>query len=137
MLEPSSKGNRRVVLITGMSRGLGERLATAFWQSGVDIFGTARDLKALRAVSERLAAAPVRMGQRIAIADADLRDAAAPGLIIAQCLDRLDGLDVLIVNAAIQGPIGRFWEQDLARLEEALVVNLLAPMRLAHAAVPV
>jgi 3-oxoacyl-[acyl-carrier protein] reductase len=137
MLEPSSEGNRRIVLITGMSRGLGERLASAFWQTGVDIFGTARDLNALRAVSERLGAAPVRTGQRIVVADADLRDAAAPGLIVGQCLDRLGGLDVLIGNAAIQGPIGRFWEQDLARLEEALVIDLLASMRLAHAAIPV
>src|SRR6476620_8287548 len=121
MLEPSNEGSRsrRIVLITGMSRGLGERLATAFWQTGVDVFGTARDLKALRAVSERLGATPVRMGQRIDVADADMRDAAAPGLIVGQCLDRLGGLDVLIANAAIQGPIGRFWEQDPARVEEA------------------
>jgi NAD(P)-dependent dehydrogenase (short-subunit alcohol dehydrogenase family) len=48
----------------------------------------------------------------------------------------LGGLDVLIVNAAIQGPVGRFWDQDLARLEDTLVIDLLASIRLAHAAIP-
>jgi 3-oxoacyl-[acyl-carrier protein] reductase len=137
MRELSDLPNRRVVLITGMSRGLGERLATAFWKTGVDLFGTARDFAALEAVAGRLAAAPVRAGQRIAVANADLGDAAAPGSVVRQCWDRLGGLDVLISNAAVQGPIGKFWEQDLARLEDVVTIDLLASMRLVHAAIPV
>jgi 3-oxoacyl-[acyl-carrier protein] reductase len=132
----SSLPDRQVVLITGMSRGLGERLATEFWRTGVDLFGTARDLQALEAVARRLAAAPVRMGQRIAVVSADLGEAAAPEFVVRQCWDQLGGLDVLISNAAVQGPIGQFWEQDPARLENALAVDLIAPLRLAHAAVP-
>ena len=57
-------------------------------------------------------------------------------VILGQCLDRLGGVDVLIVNAAIQGPIGRFWDQDLDRLEDTLLIDLLASIRLAHAAIP-
>lgn len=126
----------QVVLITGMSRGFGERLATAFWSTGADLFGTARDLQALEAVARRLAAKPVREGQRIAVVEADLENAAAPAFVVGRCWDQLGGLDVLISNAAVQGPIGRFWEQDPVRLEHALTVDLLAPLRLAHAAVP-
>ena len=135
--ELSEKPDDRVVLITGMSRGLGERLARAFWQTGADVFGTARDLAALEALAGVLAAAPVRVGQRIAVAAADLRDASAPAAIVRECRDQLGGLDVLISNAAVQGPIGKFWEQDLARLEDALEIDLLASVRLAHAAIPI
>jgi 3-oxoacyl-[acyl-carrier protein] reductase len=134
--EMPSHPDRRVVLITGMSRGFGERLATAFWSTGFDLFGTARDLHALEAVARKLAASPVRTGQRIAVIKADLGNAAAAELVVRECWDQLGGLDVLIGNAAVQGPIGRFWEQDRARLEHVLTVDLLAPLRLAHAAVP-
>lgn len=137
MAETSDSADRRVVLITGMSRGLGETLATAFWRSGADIFGAARDLAALRAVADRLEAAPVRSGQRIAVMQADLRDPAAPAAIVAQCADQFGGLDVLIGNAAVQGPIGRFWEQDLAAWQDTLAIDLQSPVRLAHAAIPV
>jgi NAD(P)-dependent dehydrogenase (short-subunit alcohol dehydrogenase family) len=136
MGEPPSFPDRQVVLITGMSRGLGERLATEFWKKGVDLFGTARDQQALEAVAKRLAVAPVRPGQRIAVVSADLADAAAPEFIVRQCWDQLGGLDVLVSNAAVQGPIGQFWEQDMARLEDALAIDLTASLRLAHAAIP-
>lgn len=136
MAELPSAPDRQVVLVTGMSRGLGKRLATAFWSRGADLFGTARDLQALEAVARKLAASPVRTGQRIAVVEADLGNAAAPAYVVRQCWDQLGGLDVLISNAAVQGPIGRFWEQDPARLENALTVDLLAPLRLAHAAIP-
>lgn len=132
---PSSL-ERQVVLLTGMSRGLGQRLAAAFWSRGADLFGTARDLQALEAVARKLAASPVRAGQRIAVVKADLENDGAPEFVVRQCWDQLGGLDVLISNAAVQGPIGRFWEQDLARVENALAVNLAAPLRLAHAAIP-
>jgi NAD(P)-dependent dehydrogenase (short-subunit alcohol dehydrogenase family) len=134
--EQSQKPNNRVVLITGMSRGLGERLARAFWQAGTDIFGTARDLGELESVAKSLASAPARVGQRIVVARADLRDAASPAAIVRQCRDQLGGLDVLVSNAAVQGPIGRFWEQNLVEWEDALEIDLLASVRLVHAAIP-
>jgi 3-oxoacyl-[acyl-carrier protein] reductase len=137
MAETSESADRRVVLITGMSRGLGEKLAAVFWQTGADILGVARDLAALRAVADRLEVAPARSGQRIAVMQADLRDPAAPAAIVAQCCDQFGWLDVLIGNAAVQGPIGRFWEQDLAAWEDALAIDLQSPVRLAHAAIPV
>src|SRR4051794_31511456 len=112
--EPLAKSDDQVVLITGMSRGLGEWLARAFWRAGFNVFGTARDAVALEAVVGGLAIAPMRVGQRVAIACADLRDATAPRAIVQQCMDQLGGCDVLVSNAAVQGPIGRFWEQDLA-----------------------
>jgi 3-oxoacyl-[acyl-carrier protein] reductase len=120
-----------------MSRGLGKRLAAAFWQTGMDVFGAARDSAALEVVAAQLTAAPVRAGQRIEVARVDLREAAAPGAIVRQCRDRLGGLDVLVSNAAVQGPIGQFWEQDLACLEDTVTIDLLASVRLAHAAIPV
>ncbi|MEY2503408.1 MAG: 3-oxoacyl-[acyl-carrier protein] reductase [Verrucomicrobiota bacterium] len=132
---PDLRGSpgRRVVLITGMSRGLGMRLATAFWCAGFNIFGTARDLPVLEASADKIRTVPAQTGQRIAVAGADLRDPAAPTALVARCIAEFGELDVLICNAAIQGPVGPFWEQYLPDWESALTVDLLAPVRLAHA----
>jgi NAD(P)-dependent dehydrogenase (short-subunit alcohol dehydrogenase family) len=129
--------NDRVVLITGMSRGLGERLAKAFWQSGADIFGVARDGEALDLVAADLIAKPTRQGQTVKVFETDLLQADAATTIVARCLAEFGRLDVLICNAAIQGPVGPFWKQDLMNWEAALTIDLLAPVRLAHAALPV
>jgi 3-oxoacyl-[acyl-carrier protein] reductase len=45
-------------------------------------------------------------------------------------------VDVLINNAAIQGPIGPAWGNDVADWESAIQVNLLAPMAICRALVP-
>jgi 3-oxoacyl-[acyl-carrier protein] reductase len=44
-------------------------------------------------------------------------------------------LDVLINNAAVQGPIGPLWRNDWHSWRAALEVDLLAPAALCHAAV--
>jgi 3-oxoacyl-[acyl-carrier protein] reductase len=45
-------------------------------------------------------------------------------------------VDVLINNAAVQGPIGPAWINDIAGWEAAIQVNLVAPMAICRAVVP-
>jgi 3-oxoacyl-[acyl-carrier protein] reductase len=128
--------DNRVVLITGMSRGLGERLGRAFWQSGADIFGVARDPAALASVAASLSATPTRNGQAVKVLSCDLTHPNAASAVVSRCVEELGGINILICNAALQGPIGPFWEQDINEWEAALKINLLAPIRLVHAALP-
>ncbi|MFZ5736404.1 SDR family NAD(P)-dependent oxidoreductase [Rhodopseudomonas palustris] len=128
--------DQRVVLITGMSRGFGECLARHFWRAGADLFGVARDGDALGRIAADLATDPVRPGQRVATMAADLASAAAAPALIARCLAEFGRLDVLVCNAAIQGPIGPFHEQDIDAWEATVAADLVAPVRLVHAALP-
>jgi 3-oxoacyl-[acyl-carrier protein] reductase len=120
---------KRNVLITGASRGLGEAIAREFWKTGAHVLLTARGLGALEALRSEL-------GQRVSIFAADLADAAAPEQIAAWAFETVPYVDVLVNNAAITGPIGKFWTNDAAAWEQTLRVNLLSPAALMRAVIP-
>ena len=48
----------------------------------------------------------------------------------------MPSLETLINNAAIHGPIGSLWKNDWSLWTEVIQVNLLAPVALCHALVP-
>jgi NAD(P)-dependent dehydrogenase (short-subunit alcohol dehydrogenase family) len=123
----------RNCIITGASRGLGARVAAAFWEAGASLFLVARSTSTLQEVVGRL---PGRAGQRVAILPIDLADAAAPERVAGEAERALGAPDVLVNNAAIQGPIGRTWELEASGWAETLSVNLLAPVRLCRHVVP-
>jgi 3-oxoacyl-[acyl-carrier protein] reductase len=56
--------------------------------------------------------------------------------MVRAALDQCGGLDTLICNAAVQGPVGRLWETDWKAWAESLNVNLLAQVALCRAAIP-
>ena len=111
----------RNVLITGASRGLGESIAREFGKTGANLILVARS-------GERLAALAEELGASYFVAD--LADPAAGEAILRAARERVERLDVLVNNAAMVGPIGKFWENDAAAWQETLQVNLLAPAAL-------
>jgi NAD(P)-dependent dehydrogenase (short-subunit alcohol dehydrogenase family) len=121
------------VLLTGASRGLGRQLARAFWREGASLLLVARSAEQLRSLCEECGA---RNGQQVAYFPADLSEGDAPQRIVSQARARWDGLDVLVNNAAITGPIGRLWETDAAEWRATLQVNLFAPVELCRLCVP-
>jgi NAD(P)-dependent dehydrogenase (short-subunit alcohol dehydrogenase family) len=116
----------KTVLVTGASRGLGRHIAEAFWQRGAEVFLVARSGEALGAVCAQFDARARYMA-------ADLADSAVAERIFAA----LGGgrLDVLVNNAAIVGPIGALEENDWARWQVTIQVNLLAPAALCRLAI--
>ncbi len=125
----SAAGQR--VLITGASSGLGAALA--------------RQLAAQKAVVGLIARRRDRLGEVLADCRrtspdsamwvADLGDTAAVGELARQAWDGLDGVDVLVNNAAI--PKRRLvTELDPDDVEAVMRVNFFAPMRLTLALLP-
>ena len=123
----------RCCLITGASRGLGWKLAEAFWGEGWNLILVARSRTGLDDVVRRLGVRP-RQTVRIICADlgnlADVERVAGTALVVAP------RIDLLINNAAIQGPIGLLHDNDWALWEKTIQVNLLAPVALCRAIVP-
>jgi 3-oxoacyl-[acyl-carrier protein] reductase len=120
-------------LITGASRGLGAGLAAAFWEAGANLLLVARSAAGLAALAERLGP---RDGQSLAVLAADLRDVSTPAQIIATAQKQFSTLEVLVNNAALQGPIGPSWQTDWEAWQATLRVNLLAPVALCRLCVP-
>jgi NAD(P)-dependent dehydrogenase (short-subunit alcohol dehydrogenase family) len=123
----------RTALITGASRGLGAQIADSFWSAGANLVLVARSADALDRLATSL---PKRAGQRIVTIAADLGNLSAPEQIFTEALRQFDSLDVLVNNAAIQGPIGSLWRNDWAAWQSTIQINLLAPVALCRLGVP-
>jgi short-subunit dehydrogenase len=115
----------RRVLITGASRGIGERVAHHFAQAGADVALVAR-------TPERLAKVAADTGGRAY--PADLSD---PGAV-DELLDRVeaDGPVTILVNNAALDVAGDFTTLDPAEMRRVVQTNLVTPLELSRQLIP-
>jgi uncharacterized oxidoreductase len=123
----------RRFLITGGSAGIGFALAQQLAERGAQVVICGRDGARLDAALERL--------PRVAGVLCDVGDAGALLALVDEAVSLLGGLDVLINNAGIQLEWNLAGEPRTAqaaaeRMAREVQVNLLAPMQLAHLALP-
>lgn len=122
--------NANTALITGASSGIGAVYADRLARRGHDLILVARDEARLNALAARLRA---ETGRSVNILAADL--AARPDLPRVEHLLRRDpSIGILVNNAgiAVSGPMHG---SDVDRLEAMVTINIVAALRLAHAAV--
>jgi NAD(P)-dependent dehydrogenase (short-subunit alcohol dehydrogenase family) len=118
----------KVALVTGGNRGIGRAIATLFAEAGARVVVSGRSQT--EAVEALLAANP----DTVAWVPGDLTDPAVPDGLVAATLERFGRLDVLVNNAGVaaNGPFHEFDDEQLMFIMET---NLIAPFRLARAAV--
>ena len=120
-------------LVTGSTSGLGRAIAVELAREGAAVVVTGRDQERGDAVVAEITGA----GGTASFEPADLGDEAATTQLVETAAVRLNGLTVLVNNAAgggaADGPIG-----DLSNeaWEAILRVDLTAPMWCARAAIP-
>src|SRR5438552_1896017 len=123
----------QVALITGASRGLGYTLAEFLARQRWTLVLSARHETPLRAATERLRAAG-------AIVTAVTGDVARPKdrRVIADSVRRAGRLDLLVNNASELGPspLPPLLEHPLPALRRVFEVNVLAPIALVRACLP-
>ena len=118
----------KIALITGGNRGIGLAVAQLFGEAGAKCMLTSRsETPALKAL---LADAP----ETYAWVQADVNDADAPDRIVQATLDRFGRLDVLVNNAGVAAD-GDFHDFDDERMHYIFDTNLIAPFRIARAAI--
>ena len=120
----------KVVLVTGSTTGIGEACAKVFAGSGAVVMVSGRNEPRGRKVVERIHA----QGGRAEFAALDLREAGACDRLVAETVERLGGLDVLVNNAGIlytADAVGTSDEQWL----DTMAVNVNALFYLSRAAV--
>ena len=120
----------KAVLITGSTTGIGEACAHVFAQSGAQVMVSGRNEPRGRAVVEAIRAA----GGKAQFAAVDLRSAGACERLIADTLERLGGLDILINNAGILYTANALDTSDEQWLD-TMAVNVNALFYLSRAAV--
>jgi len=112
-------------VVTGASRGIGRASADLLAAEGAQLLLVARDADALAAAAPRGAA----------ILAADVTDPDAGERIVAACVERLGGIDVLVNNAGTSSvtPLDELTEHDW---ELQWQLNVRGPERLMRAAAP-
>lgn len=125
------RANRKVVVVTGASSGIGREIARASARKGYAVIAVARRKQRL----DELASEIANDGGTCVPVTLDVTQADAPARIVAVAQTRFSRLDVLVNNAGF-ATAGRLLDQSDAQLDEQWHVHVGAPLRLARAALP-
>ncbi len=116
----------QLALVTGASRGIGAAIAEALAAEGAHVVLTARDVKALEAVEERIFAA----GGAATIAPVDLGEGDGISRLATALAGRWAALDILVQSAAILPQLTPVTDIDQTAFSKALTTNTLATQAL-------
>jgi len=125
--------SEKFILITGASKGLGKFLAQYLAHLGYNLCLISKNEDLLYKLSAKISSETDR--QVIPIV-CDLSDKKAVEKLIPSLKSSVHSLETLINNAAIHGPIGAVWENNWELWQEVIQVNLIAPVFLCRACVP-
>lgn len=118
----------KTVLITGANRGIGLEHTRVFASRGIHVFATVRSLSDAAELNELAAANP----GHITVLEYDAANPEAPGMLKAAVGEV--PIDLLLANAgAMGGKSQSFGSVDVADVMQLVLVNSLAPLKLAEA----
>lgn len=125
-----STNARPIALVTGASMGIGRSFALALADRGNDLVLVARDTARLEALAKELGDA---YGASAEVLTADLSDSAALAAVEARIADVERPIDLVVNNAGF-GTFGEFAELPIEREHQEIELNVVALVRLTHAA---
>jgi NAD(P)-dependent dehydrogenase (short-subunit alcohol dehydrogenase family) len=120
-----------VVIVTGASSGIGRATAARLGRAGTTVVLAARRADELATLATEIEAAG---GTAVAV-PTDVRDLAAVAALVDRAVEVTGRLDGLVNNAGVGGANSILAEDDAVR--HMIEVNLLAPIRLMRAVVPI
>jgi short-subunit dehydrogenase len=124
----------KTVFITGASSGIGRALATELARRGYDLFLTARRLDVLEEVRSDIASKSP--GSTVEVRQLDVTDEADVARAIAEAVERLGRLDIVVANAGL-GNSGLVGEGSMDRARRIVETNVIGAMATIDAAVTV
>ncbi|MGF1596989.1 MAG: SDR family NAD(P)-dependent oxidoreductase [Acidimicrobiales bacterium] len=122
---PSFSLAGKVAILTGASSGLGHRFARLLGDAGATVMLAARRVDRLE---ELVADVP----NTVAV-PCDLTAAGAPAQLLAETIDRLGQVDIVVNNAGISRVLPAI-DDDIDEFRRELEINLIAPYELARLA---
>jgi NAD(P)-dependent dehydrogenase (short-subunit alcohol dehydrogenase family) len=116
--------NPRVVIITGVSSGIGRATAEQFTQRGCRVFGTVRNITTARAIPG------------VTLIEMDIRDEASVLQGIQTVIDLAKRIDVLVNSAGVT-LLGALEEASIAEAQTLFDTNLFGLMRVSRRCCPI
>ena len=98
----------RRIIVTGAGQGIGRAIAVAMARSGARLYLWGLRKKNLLETQTIVSA----VGSEVEVAVVDVSDASEVSKAWKVTVDKWEGVDVLVNNAGVQGPIGRMHEID-------------------------
>ncbi|MEA3351332.1 MAG: SDR family NAD(P)-dependent oxidoreductase, partial [Chloroflexota bacterium] len=119
-------------LVTGASRGLGYAIARGLAAEGCALVINSRSPEPLTTAAQTL---ENETGTKVIPFPGDVADPSTPDKLVAQTVESLGGLDILVTNAG-GPPAGAFESFDDATWQHSVELSFLSHMRLIRAALP-
>jgi NAD(P)-dependent dehydrogenase (short-subunit alcohol dehydrogenase family) len=121
----------KVAIITGASRGIGFAIAEGFAAAGAKVVLASRKQDALDQAAEKIQA---NGGEAFPMA-AHTGDPKSIQALVAACVERFGGVDILVNNAATNPHFGPMMTSEESHWDKILDVNLRGYFRMAKACV--
>lgn len=115
--------NSKVVLVTGVSSGIGRATAVKFTEQGCRVFGTVRDTAKAQHING------------VELVQMDIRDEASVQQGVQEIISRADHIDVLVNSAGVM-LLGSVEETSIAEAQSLLDTNVLGILRTTQAVLP-
>ena len=112
-----------VVLITGVSSGIGRAVADAFAAKGFEVFGTSRNPQTTEPVPG------------VELVQLDVADDASVAAAVSTVVQRAGRIDILVNNAGV-GVFGAAEETSIAQAQQLFDTNFFGLVRLTHEVLP-
>jgi len=105
-------------VITGAAGGIGSAAARRFAAEGANIMLVDRDKAAVKGLSGEFP------GDQVAYFAGDVADEQTMPACLAQSLDRFGRVDIALLNAGIEGDLGRIEDMPVAMFDRVMAVNV-------------
>lgn len=110
----------KVAVVTGGGRGIGEAIALALAKEGANVVLAARTSSEINRVAEKIHI----LGRRALAVPTDISKEAEVRLMVERANKEFGGVDILINNAGIHGPIDSVANLDMKELQRTIDINL-------------
>ena len=127
----------RAAIITGANRGLGQEIAARYVAEGADVMLAARDADALHAAGTRLHEGRPDPSQKVVWQPTDVSRPAEVERLVERTSGELDGVDVLVANAGVYGPMGTIDVVDWGEWVRAVEINLFGTVLCCRSVLPI
>jgi NAD(P)-dependent dehydrogenase (short-subunit alcohol dehydrogenase family) len=125
----------RTAIVTGASQGLGKAIASAYVAAGANVVLCARDSKMLSDTAAELQKG-AGSASRVVSLVADVTREQDVRAVVGAALATFGGLEILVNNAGVYGPIGSIDEVPWQAWVDAMSTNLLGSVRFAREVIP-
>jgi len=122
-----TQSDRRIVLVTGASQGIGRAAAKTLARLDCHVIATARSKAALESLDDEI---KTETGERATLVPMDLTDFKSIETLSEVLAARFGKLDGLLANAGILGTIGSLQTVTPRSFDDTIAINLTANFRL-------